>query len=255
MGETLTWAIHQHKNGDLWRAQQGGQLYVWRAATHRTEKIIDPHFETSTIRQISEDKKGNLWFGTQRGYVVKWDYATNKFSLQHKLESIVSRMLIDSSDNLWVCTQANGVIKINTETGAIMHRYVASDTVGVGLRSSGTADIIQYDDTTIIIMAEGLNFLNTKTNRFKYFTTENGLPTTSISNIIKDRNGFIWMSSESGLLSYYMPKRVLRIYSYNDGVSSNFCNVASSAMLNDGSIVFGTSHDVMIFSPEDTHSN
>ncbi|MGO8055812.1 hypothetical protein, partial [Rhizobium leguminosarum] len=59
------------------------------------------------------------------------------------------------------------------------------------------------------------------------------------------------MSSESGLLSYYIPKRILRIYSYNDGVSSNFCNVASSAMLNDGSIVFGTSHDVMIFSPEE----
>jgi len=251
MGETLTWAIHQHKNGDLWRAQQGGQLYVWRAATHRTEKIIDPHFENSTIRQISEDKKGNLWFGTQRGYIVKWEYATNKFSLQHKLESIVSRMLIDSSDQLWVCTQANGVIKINTETGAIMRRYVESDTLGVGLRSSGTADVIQYNDTTMIILAEGLNFLNTKTDRFKYFTTENGLPTSSISNIIKDKNGYIWMSSESGLFSYYLPKRKLSIYTYADGVSSNFCNVASSAMLYDGSIVFGTSHDVMIFSPEE----
>lgn len=251
MGEAMTWALHQHKNGDIWRTQQGGIIYVWHADTKTTEKIHDPIFENSTIRQVSEDKLGNLWFGTQRGYIVKWDYVTKKFSVQHKLQSIIPRILIDSSDNLWVCTEANGLFQINTRNGKIIHQYIKSDTPGKGLRSSSVADIIQYDDSTFVALAEGLNFIHAAKHQVRHFTLENGLPTTSITNIIKDRMANLWMSSEAGILSYNIGKKKLSIFSEDDGVYTNNTNLASSALLNDGSICFGTAHDVTIFNPEE----
>lgn len=251
LGEGMTWALHQHRNGDIWRTQQGGGIFVWHADTKKTEKIQDPVFENSTIRQVVEDRHGNLWFGTQRGYIVKWEYASKKFSVQQKLQSIIPRLMIDSADVLWACTEANGLYKISTGDGRILHRYYSSDTAGNGLLSGSTSDIIQYDDSTYLVLAEGVNILNAKTHKFRYFRMENGLPTTSISNIIKDRNGYIWMSSEAGVLSYHIPRRKLSVYSADDGVSAYYCNVGSSALLNDGTICFGTSHDVMLFNPDE----
>jgi hypothetical protein len=165
------------------------------------------------------------------------------------LQSIISRLLVDAFNEVWVCTDGNGVYRINSSDGSFLGTYRGNLPAGKGLRGNGASDIIQYDDSTMVIASEGLNILNRNTNTFKYFSDENGLTTNTNSNLVKDRNGYIWMSSSSGIMSYHPIKKTLSTYNEADGVHSTTFNVAASGLLKDGRILLGTNHDFIVFDP------
>jgi ligand-binding sensor domain-containing protein len=248
-GEGMVWCMLQRSNGNIWRGAQNGYLFVFDAASRKNTRLQPPEFEKSTIRQVAEDRKGNVWFGTQRGYLVKWDEARKKFIVCQKLRSIISRLLVDDHNELWVCTDANGVFRIKSEDGSILATYTSMNPPGKGILGNGATDIIQYNDSILVIASEGLNVLNRKTNRFKYFTDQDGLTTNNITNLEKDRAGYIWMSSSAGIISYHPFLKNLSTYNEIDGVHSTSFNVAASGTLRDGRILFGTNHDFIVFDP------
>ncbi len=247
-GEGMVWCITKRKNGDVWRGVQEGYLFIYSAATKKTIKLRPPVFENSTIRQIAEDAEGNLWIGSQRGYLVKWNAQTNTFQLHQKFKATVSRIVIDSRNQVWVCTDRNGVFCIDA-AGEILSHYTATGPPAKSLRINGASDLIEYDDSTIVIASAGLNILNRRTNTFKYFTSDNGLPNDNISNLVIDRFGYIWMSTTIGILSYHPASRKLSTYNALDGVHNTAFTQASSAVLLDGRIAFGTNHDLLLFDP------
>ncbi|MBC7868546.1 MAG: hypothetical protein H7X88_13505 [Gloeobacteraceae cyanobacterium ES-bin-316] len=248
-GEEMVWCISRRKNGDIWRGMQSGFVSIYEQSSGKNRKLAPPVFENSTIRQIVEDAHGDVWLGTQQGHVVKWNSIEQKFLIQQKLNAVISRLYIGLDGTLWVCTDANGVFAINPTTGNILATYTAYGPAGKSLLENGAADIIQYDDTTIVIAGNGLNILNLKTGTFKYFSSQNGLPAANISNILKDKEGYLWMSSSSGIVGYHPGKKKLHYYTATDGVHTNTFNVAASGLLNDGSILFGSNHDFIVFDP------
>ena len=248
-GENMVWCITRRKNGDIWRGSQNGYLFIYEAATGKTLKLHPPVFENSTIRQAEEDKDGNMWLGTQRGYLVKWNSADQRFTLQHQLQSVISRLYVDDENYVWVCTDNNGVLRINSATGSITAHFSSVGAKGKTLRINGATDIIQYNDSLYVITSDGLNFWNKRTGSFKYFTKENGLPSANLANLVKDKDGYIWMSSTAGIVSYHPFKKKLSIYNASDGVHTNSFSVASGTILNDGRVAFGTNHDLIVFEP------
>src|SRR5262249_24233638 len=155
-------------------------------------------FANSTIRQITEDKMGNLWLATQGGHVVKWDPRTDSFTLMQKFTSIVFRLYTDSEGKSWVCTKSNGVHRIDAGSGRIIHSYTADGPKGQRLMLTTSSDVIQYDDSLFIIASGCLNIVNIRTHAIRYFSTEHGLPSNSVINIVKDARGYLWLTLESG---------------------------------------------------------
>jgi ligand-binding sensor domain-containing protein len=254
-GEAMAWCLYQRANGDIWRGDQGGIIFIHHAKTNSTERIQDPVFEKSTIRQVTADKKGNLWFGTQKGYVIKWDAVTNKFSVQQKLESIIPRLITDNKGNIWVATEIKGIFKINSDDGRILSHYTAQGPQGKRLRANYASDIIQYNDTLFVIAANGLNFLNIKNDTVRYFSTADGLPTNDIFNLAKDKNDYIWMATSSGIVSFHLVKKKLSTYNASDGVHTTSFNTGSINLLKDGRIAIGTAHDLVVFNPAEVTVN
>ncbi|MBC7887114.1 MAG: hypothetical protein H7Z13_04445 [Ferruginibacter sp.] len=248
-GENMVWCMTRRKNGDIWRGCQDGYLFIYEASTGKTTRLRPPVFENSTILQVEEDKNGDMWLATQRGYLVKWNGENNSFTLQHKLKTVISRIYIDTENYVWVCTDLNGVFRINCSSGNITETYTSIGPKGTTILINGASDMIQYNDSIFVIASEGLNVLNIRRGSFKYFTTENGLPSVNITNLAKDKDGYIWMSSAVGILSYHPFKKKLSLYNATDGVHTNSFNVASGAVLNDGRIAFGTYHDFIVFEP------
>lgn len=246
----MVWCLHQRDNGDVWRGDQGGIIFIYHPNTNTTEKIHSPVFGNSTIRQLTEDKNGNLWFGTQRGDIVKWDAVTNKFSLLHKFESVIPRMITDKHGDIWVTTEVNGVFRINGNDGTIIKHYNSKGTAGKKLRADHVPDIAQYNDTLFVIAANGLNILNIKTDSISHLTTDRGLTTNDISNLMVDKNGYVWMATAFGIESYHPEKRKLSSYIASDGVHTTSFNTAAATMLDNGRIAIGTAHDILVFDPE-----
>ena len=247
-GEGLTWAIHERKNGDVWRGQQDGYLIIYHKSENRTEKLQLPVFEKKTIRQIAEDRNGDLWLGTQSGAVVKWIAATNTFTSIKRMPSLVKRIYADKNGDIWII--AEGVVKMDINTGNVLEAYTVEKGDGKHLLSKDLSDIIQYNDSIYIIAGEGLNILNHHTHHFTYLTTNDGILSDYISNIIEDKNNNLWLSTEGGIFVFNLSSNMNSSYGMEDGIVNNNFNYATSCRLDDGRILFGTNHDFISFDPD-----
>ncbi|HMJ47145.1 MAG TPA: triple tyrosine motif-containing protein, partial [Ferruginibacter sp.] len=162
---------------------------------------------------------------------------------------LISRIFIDDKNDVWICTDREGVYRLNSSNGTIEDHFTSKNPAGKKILINGASDIIQYNDSIFVIASEGLNILNRYTNKIIYFTRENGLISTNISNLVKDKNGYIWMTTTAGIMSYHPFKNKLSLYNALDGVHTTSFTVGASGVLNDGRICFGTNHDVIVFDP------
>jgi ligand-binding sensor domain-containing protein/signal transduction histidine kinase len=243
--EGMVWCMIQTKNGDIWRGAQDGVLFIYDAKTKKIIRLKPDIAKGKTIRQIAEDKNGNVWIGTQGGHLIKWNAADKQFSLQQQFKRLVSRLYVDSYNNIWACTDMDGVYHIKSTDGSVLTHYTASGVENKKLLINGASDIIQHDDTTMLIAGNGLNILNTKTGNFTYW--DEG---TQISNMVKDEKGNLWLSTNIGIVSRQLSREWAHItFDARDGVSNFNFNIAAGALLKNGHIVFGTNHDFLLFDP------
>ena len=247
-GEGMPWCSILHSSGDVWRGNQSGILYVTRAGTHYSQKIVDPVFEGSTIRTVTEDKNGNLWYGTQRGYIVKWDVLTNKYSVVQRLQSPIVKLDVDSHGDLWVCAPI-GVTRINTASGTIVEQYNSKGPDGKRLRADHVVSFMQFNDSLYYIGGNGLHILNAKTKSISYFPAKIHPKLKWIGNIIKDQKGNVWVTSETNVARIDVDKNLVTTFSEADGLRSEQFTVGAAALLKDGRIAFGHSYNLVVFDP------
>jgi ligand-binding sensor domain-containing protein len=246
-GEGMVWSILQRGNGDVWRGHQDGWLFIYHAKSNSTEKIQLPVFRKKTIRQIAEDRNGNLWFGTQGGDVIKWMAQSDSFYLAKKMNKMVKRLYADNKGDIWIVTEK--VIKLNADDDSMMHEYVPLKADGRHLPSPDLNDIKQYDDSTFIIAGEQVSILNTNTGMFRYLSSNTGMPSDYISNVVISKDGNPWMSTENGIYVRNFKTTVSSTFGPEDGlINSKFAN-AASCLLRNGTIIFGTSRDILSFDP------
>ena len=245
----FTWSSQQLANGDIWCGNQSGNLFIVHPGTGKVDRLQLPVFEGSTIRQIVEDKQGNLWLGMQKGLLVKWTATTNTFTQVQRLQSAVYRLYIDHRGDLWACTQTNGVYKVNIADGSIALHYTVGGEVLRRLMAVGADDIVQYNDSLYMIASGGVNILNIKANTIRELKVGNDAFSNTVSNIVVDKKGLLWVTTQSGLFSINIKTGSATNYNENDGLQNNFFNRAATCTLSDGRIILGTSHNFIVFNP------
>jgi signal transduction histidine kinase/FixJ family two-component response regulator len=93
---------------------------------------------------------------------------------------------------------------------------------------------------------------------FTTFTTKDGLPGNTISAILEDARGYLWVATHDGLSRFDPRNRSFRNYSESDGLPDNFLNpyfAESSAETRTGEIVFGSSKGLTTFYPDRLSDN
>lgn len=242
----MAWCLLQTKSGDIWQGYQDGKLGIYNAAAGKTSWVYPAPVNKSTIRQLAEDKNGNVWLGTHGGQLIKWEATGNQFKRVLQLKRQISRLYTDTKSNLWVCTDNDGVYCINVETEKIINSYTENAGPGRSLLINGAADILQYDDTTMVIAANGLNILNIKTGRFKYL--DEGTP---ISNMVLDRKKNLWFTYNTGVGCRFLHnERMIYTFDARDGIGNTEFHVGAAALLRNGNIALGTSSNILVFNPE-----
>jgi ligand-binding sensor domain-containing protein/signal transduction histidine kinase len=244
-GEGMVWSMIQRSNGDIWRGAQDGALFIYEAKTKQTVKLTPKEVNGRTIRQVAEDKNGDMWLGTQGGLLIKWSDADKQFSIKQKFKRLVSRLYVDSKNNIWACTDNDGVYCIKASDGSIITHYTSTGPANKTLLINGASDILQYNDSTMVIAANGLNILNTVTGNFTYW--DEG---AQIASMIKGKNDVIWLSTNIGVVSRLLKQESLHItFDARDGVNNFSFNSGAGIMLKNGRILFGTNHEFLTFDP------
>jgi ligand-binding sensor domain-containing protein len=241
----MAWCLLQTKSGDIWQGHQDGKLGIYNAASGKTNWLYPEPANRRTIRQLAEDKNGNVWLGTHGGQLVKWDHSSNTFKLALQFKRVISRLYTDTKNNLWVCTDNDGVHCINTSDGKILRSYTENDVPGKRLLTNGASDIIQYDDTTMVISSNGLSILNTKTETFRYL--DEGTP---IFSMALDRKKNLWFTFNTGIACrIFQNDELIYTFDQRDGIGNTEFHTGAAVLLRNGYIAFGTSHDILFFDP------
>lgn len=251
MNPLMAWSMVQRPNGDIWCGMQNGAIFIFNGKGKTFRQELPALADGRTIRQLAQDSSGNIWVGTQAGAIIKWDATTEIYSKSLQVTGAVSRLFVDSSNQIWVGTEQDGLYILNSANGRVMQHYSSQGQRGQNLLVNGVSDILQYDDSTFYFGGNGLSILNTKTNRFRYFTVADGLPSANISNIVKDQEGYIWMTSGSGIINFHPVLKKLSHFDARDGVPNYNFNIGAAYVMKNGHILFGTNKEFLQFNPKE----
>ena len=252
------WDICQLTNKPItWFVGQPGFIYVVDEQTQTAKRYDPPIFEARTIRQAEEDRFGNIWLGSQSRGLIKWapSKATPRFEDGfYKVNAIpnlrVKKIITDSKGFIWVCTNKEGVYKINPANDSIVDHLTKTSAGQNKLLSNDASAMIAYNDSLIVIATGGLNIYNTRSKTMRYVTSADGLPSDAVVSIEKDKSGYLWLGLMTGLCRFNLEKNSFTFFDRSDGIANDNFQVAASCHLPDGRMLFGSSNDFVVFNPD-----
>ncbi len=218
------------------------------------------------IYNINEDYKGNIWIGSKFG-LVRVNFDSKTYNSYYTVQND-SLSLYDNSVN---CTDGDkdGNIWIGTNTGINRYDYKSNKFIRIGYRKSnkpvsGNNRLFlvpsnpyiehvlndMFDDNILWVgTASGLNKYNKRNQTFEYYTIEDGLPNGTIYEIVQDKNGNIWVSTNRGLACLTLKTGKIKSYDKYDGIQGLEFNNGASYLAPSGEIFFGGTNGLTSFIP------
>jgi ligand-binding sensor domain-containing protein/signal transduction histidine kinase len=244
-------------NKTIWMGIQPG-IIVYDQASNSGKYYNPERISNRTVRQLAEDRYGNIWIGMQSQGVFKWtaskgqeDFNAGISHIEQIPRTLIEKISVDSKGYVWVCTMMEGVYKIDPSNDSIIEHLSEKGPPSKRLIANSAAAALEYNDSIMIIVSKGLNIYNTRSNTISHITSAEGLPSDMIMSIEKDRKGFLWMALLNGICRMNLAKKTFTYYDRNDGMANDNFTLASSYVLPDGRLLFGTSNDFVIFDPDD----
>jgi two-component sensor histidine kinase len=162
---------------------------------------------------------------------------------------LISAICKDSTGNMWIGTNTNGVYVVNPDNNQVIHHFTDSGAKNQRLSSIGISSIFVYDDTTVVIGGETMSLYNTKTQVLRNVKWPATLQ-PGIASMQKDRNGYLWLSISSGLVRFSFISRIFIHFNRIDGIVNDHFVAGSSTILPDGRLIFGSSNQFIVFDPK-----
>lgn len=196
----------EEEDGSLWVGTNGGGLnYLDRkAGLSRYFDVKDNQLQKSNniVRALARDKEGNLWVGTFDG-LYRFNKAAGRFSYVKLADTRDSRVisLLDDPEGIWVATVTGGIQFLGYNGN--LRVYQADASKAHALKDNNITVLRRDAQNNILIGTEnGLNYLDTKTWRFRSYRNseaEGSLSNNSILSVFQDSKRRIWIGTEGGL--------------------------------------------------------
>jgi len=208
------------------------------------------------INDIYQDRKDNLWICTSTGLNV-FDRKYNTFkTYQHNNDdsnSISNDQVLciyeDSVDDLWLGTNWGGLNKFDRVTGSFITYHYPR------LGFTTLEPILEDNQGNLLIGSyqTGLNTFDRNTGEIRYITEKEGLINNTISSMIKDNSGNLWVGTDYGLTRFNPVTNSLKNFDKNDLPFTRFLKGVIKD--NDGYLYFGGEGGFIMFHPDSIKDN
>lgn len=197
----------------------------------------------NTVTVLYEDPTKTLWIGTYKKGLFYYNESAQKFRLQPFPD--VNRLTVSKNGNVWVGTDASGIILLNPDNG---NTVTYSDPADNGNPPAITSMLeTPNGDLYIGSFTRGLKRL--RNGNFEHIITDSPLDSIYSWALAPADNDNIWIGSLGSGVFYFDPStnKVKQFAVKNSGLTSDF--ILSIAQGKNGSVYFATAIGVSIYNP------
>ncbi|GAA6205909.1 MULTISPECIES: two-component regulator propeller domain-containing protein [Thalassotalea] len=174
---------------------------------------LDNPLSYQFVRAIAQDQHGFMWFGSQEGlhrfdghnFVSYHHDASNPTSLG---SDVISRLLVDRKNQLWVATRGGGLNLFDEKTNSF--KLFTTNSVSAKLSHDNVNEILQDSQGKIWVGTEkGLNILNKVEGKWQNkvilqeLGNEKSLSNNMIHALLETKQGTIWVGTNGGGISVF----------------------------------------------------
>ncbi|MBC7886354.1 MAG: histidine kinase [Ferruginibacter sp.] len=208
----FVWSLLVTNNGELYVGGTGGLQRYDNGLDQFRDVVDDPVINKKfrfNVRNLFEDSRQGYWIGFYDGGLVYYNPAQKKLQQYRHSEK---------------------------DTNTLCNDFVTS---------------VAEDKKGIIWIAtrDGLNSLDTKTQRFRLFTTARGLPSNKTSGLRVDASNRLWIATGNGLSVLDPERKFFRNFDMSDGLPINEFNDQTAAGTRDGKLIYPTFRGFIMFNP------
>ena len=166
------------------------------------------------------------------------------------------RIFKDSQSKLWICSWGAGIICFdpsNQSWETFSYKTGDPESLSDNIPHCVCETNKNGNRKIWIGTRKGLSCLELNDNPDKKFINyypSDGLPGSIVNSIIEDKNGLLWISTNSGICSFDPDSLKFRNFDENDGLQGKEFNAGAGLKLKDGRIVFGGVNGINIFYPD-----
>ncbi len=252
--------IYEAENGDIWFGTWGGGISIYnpRKATFRY-LLHDGNNSNSLADNYSRallEVDGKFFIGTEKG-LNGFDPKTGIFDFFDpaandslpNISSQITKLFVDSKNNFWVGTNG-GLLLFDTEKERF--KRIPMEESGELFQRNRIREIFEDSKGNIWIgtLGEGFAKYNSLKNSFKFYSQEDGLSNNTIYEILEDKDGFFWLSTNAGLNRFDTQNENFRIYRTYDGLPNDEFNGGAAAIDSNGKLYFGGVEGLTYFNPD-----
>lgn len=251
--------LAEGRHGGLWIGTMSGLSYLRNGRITALPRSYG--FPHALVTAVLEDSRGSVWIGTETALYKLQDGAITAFTAAQGLSSsYIICLFEDDRGNVWIGTNKG------------MNLYRDGQFLDFAGREALANDFItqihQEGPDTLWVTTQTSGIKEIRDGKITSISRKNGLPQDTIWNLLFDRRGDAWASSNKGI--FRILHEELRdlaagriqavhpvVYTNADGMTSSECNGAQPAgwRTSDGKLWFPTTKGVVVIDPEYVASN
>jgi hypothetical protein len=245
-GDLFRKAMHvrsiQPVNNGLWIGYFSKLLQFYDDNTGQFKNFFP---SANTLRSILPAKDNNVFIGTVD--LLLYNSSTNKTDTLWKSGTSynIFKLYLDDEGIIWGPSARGRLLRYDTAS----HK---GTVIQLTAEKCNIEDVIPGDDGDLwlALLGEGVCRYNRRSGSFRYYTTSDGLSNNTTYNLLRDKWGFIWVSTNSGISRINPSSGKIKAFGPTDGLSISEFNSGAKFKAPDGEFIFGGMGGFVSFYPD-----
>lgn len=258
------WAITEGADGSMWFGTLNEGLAHYKDGRFRVYTTADG-LGNNFVRSLATDAQGVIWAGTDIGGLTRIENGQlQTFRQEDGLPgNTIHSLFIARNGDIWAGTRSNGV-------GRLRNGRWKTWGADQGLEYLTISGFLEEDDGSVWLATYGGGLALVRNDSIVFtLSTAHGLPDPVIHRILRDDLGFLWMSTNNGIIrvEHTDVQAVSRgerpqlttatLFGRADGMKNAEANVGSPSgwKRRDGTLWFPTMQGAVMITPDRTSRN
>ncbi len=238
--------------GNIWISGENGGCYKYNPyeeTVQSTSPATSGYYATWDIEELST---GDMGIGTTQGLWIKKPTDNsppiqfNKTGTHELLNKSTVIHMTENEDGLWLAT-SNGLFLVDLQSGVKTHY----DEKTSGLPNNNLLFVHIDSSGTFWLGSRGGGLIkwDKQNNSFRTYSNKDGLSNNIIYAVYEDDFGFLWLTSDYGLMRFEKATGICRTFLPDDGIPHEEFNRAAHYQDEEGNLYFGGLNGFLIFNP------